>query len=117
MNTTIWVLQGILATVFTGSGLFILFNKEKSTKNLSWLTVFSPGMVAFICLSKVAGAIGLIVPMVTGILPILTPFAALGIALIMALAFAYHIRKKEYKDIPATIIFFTLAIIVAYNRF
>jgi hypothetical protein len=117
MNTTTWILQAILATVFTGSGLFILFNKEKLSSKLSWLKEFSPAVVAFICLSKVVGAIGLILPMLTGILPILTPFAAIGIATIMALAFSYHIRKKEYKDIPATIIFFSIAIFIAINRF
>ena len=54
--------------------------------------------------------------MITGIMPILTPFASIGIAIIMALAFAYHIRRKEYKDIPATIIFFAVALFIAYNR-
>ena len=51
------------------------------------------------------------------ILPILTPLAACGIAIIMTLAMGYHFRKKEYKDIPATIIFLVLSIFVAVNRF
>jgi hypothetical protein len=51
------------------------------------------------------------------ILPILTPIAALGLATIMGLALAYHIRKKEYKDTPATIIFLALSLFVAYHRF
>lgn len=117
METTLWTMQVILATVMTLSGLIILIFKEKLKPRLTWLTEYSPAMVVFICLSKIAGGLGLIVPMKTGILPILTPFAALGIAIIMMLAFAYHIRKKEYKDVPATILFMTVALFIAYHRF
>ena len=116
MNTTLWVMQGILATVFLASGTIILIFKEKLKSKLTWLTEYSPTAVLVICLAKILGAIGLIVPMITGIMPILTPFASIGIAIIMALAFAYHIRRKEYKDIPATIIFFAVALFIAYNR-
>jgi len=117
MNTTIWIIQGILATVFTASGLIILLYKEKLKSKLSWLNEYSSVMVVWICLSKIAGAVGLILPMYCNILPILTPIAAFGIAAIMILALAYHIRKKEYKDAPATILFLVLALFVAYNRF
>jgi len=118
MNTTLWIIQGILATVFTASGLIImLLPKEKLTSKLSWVNEYSNGMRYFICSSKIAGAIGLIVPMHLNILPILTPIVALGIAMIMVLAMAYHVRKKEYKDVPATVLFLALSLFVAYNRF
>ena len=110
-------MQGILATVFLASGTIILIFKEKLKSKLTWLTEYSPTSVLVICLAKIFGAIGLIVPMITGIMTILTPFASIGIAIIMALAFDYHIRRKEYKDIPATIIFLAVALFIAYNRF
>ncbi len=118
MNTTLWIIQGILATVFALSGSIILLApKAKLETKLSWVKKYSDGMRYFICTSKIAGAIGLILPMYLNILPILTPIAAVGIATIMALAMLYHFRHKEYKDVPATIIFFVLSVIVAYNRF
>ncbi|HYG40723.1 MAG TPA: DoxX family protein [Cytophagales bacterium] len=116
METTIWTMQGILAAIFTASGLYILINTEKLKSKLSWLNAYSPTMVAFICIAKIAGAIGLVLPMLTGILPVLTPLASIGIALIMLLALVYHVRKKEYKDMPATIIFFIMAMFVALYR-
>ena len=116
-TTTIWIIQGILATVFTLSGTIIYLFKDKLKSKLTWLTEYSPIMVQFICVSKIIGAMGLILPMYFNILPILTPFAALGLATIMGLALAYHIRKKEYKDVPATIIFLALSLFVAYHRF
>lgn len=117
MNTTLWIIQGLLAVIFAASGTVILLFKEKLSGRLSWLKEYPPSMVTFICLSKIAGAIGLVAPMLTTTLPILTPIAALGIATTMALAFTYHIRKKEYKDMPATILFFALAVFIAFNRF
>ncbi len=115
MTTTI--IEGILATVFTLSGTIIYVFKDKLKTKLSWLTEYSPTMVLFICLAKIIGALGLILPIQFKFFPILTPIAALGLATIMVLAMAYHIRKKEYKDLPATIIFLALSLFVAYNRF
>ncbi len=118
MNTTLWIIQGILATVFFTSGLvIILLPKEKLSKKLSWVKEFPDWLRYFICSSKMIGAIGLFLPVYMNILPILTPLAACGIAIIMTLAMGYHFRKKEYKDIPATIIFLVLSIFVAVNRF
>ena len=117
MNTTSWIIQGILATVFTLSGTIIYLFKDKLKSKLSWLTEYSPNMVLFICVSKIIGAMGLILPMYFNVLPILTPIAALGLASIMMLAMAYHFRKKECKDLPATIIFWALSLFVAYNRY
>lgn len=117
MATTISILQGILAFVFLASGSIILLMKDKLKSRLSWLTHYSPGMVLFICTSKIAGAIGLLIPLVTGRFTFLIPLASLGIATIMALAFAYHIRNKEKKDIPATVLFFLIAMLVAIFKF
>lgn len=117
MNTILWVIQSLLALVFTLSGVIVYINKNKLATKLSWLNEYSSGMVFFICFSKIAGAIGLILPMYFNLFPILTPIAAFGIAIIMILAMRYHIQKKEYKDIPATVIFLLLSLFVIYGRF
>lgn len=118
MNTTLWIAQGIVATALTASGLIIMLVPKKIlASKLSWVTVYSDNMRYFICSSKILGAIGLIVPMYWNILPILTPIAACCIALFMLLAMRYHFTKKEYKDVPATIIFMVLSLFIAYYRF
>lgn len=118
MNTILWSIQGIVATALTVSGVIIMaLPKEKLAKKLSWVNEYSNGMRYFICISKILGAIGLILPVYLNILPILTPIAACFIALIMLLAFRYHIIHKEYRDIPATVIFFILSVFIAYNLF
>lgn len=117
MNTTLWIIQGILAAVFTLSGSVVYLMRDKLKSKMSWLTEYSPSMILMICLSKILGAIGLVLPLYLGIAPILTPLAAVGIAIIMFLAFVYHLQHKEYKDVPATILFFALSVFVAYGRF
>lgn len=47
---------------------------------------FSAGTVKFIGAAELAGALGLIVPAVTGITVVLTPLAATGLAVTMLLA-------------------------------
>jgi hypothetical protein len=118
MNTIIWMIQGLVATALTVSGLVILLlPKEKLIPKLSWVKEYPDGMRYFICVSKIFGAIGLILPMYLNVLPILTPVAACFIALFMILAMRYHLAKKEYKDLPATMVFFVLAIFIASQRF
>ncbi|MDX2174148.1 MAG: DoxX family protein [Bacteroidota bacterium] len=117
MNTTISVIQATLAIVFFASGAIILILKEKLKSKLSWLNFYAPKMVYFICLSKIAGAIGLIIPMLISNTNFLAIISAIGICTIMALAFNYHLKKREYKDMPATILFFILALAVAIYKY
>jgi phosphoglycerol transferase MdoB-like AlkP superfamily enzyme len=116
MNTSISIIQGFLAVVFLLSGIIVYSLKDRLKTKLSWLNQYSQNMVLFICISKITGALGLLLPLYFNMTPILAPIAALGLATIMILATAYHVRKKEYKDLPATILFLVLSLIVAYNR-
>lgn len=114
MKTTI--IEGLLATVFFLSGTIIYLWKDKLKTRLSWLTEYSPRMVMFICFSKILGALGLVIPSILSLNPILVILSAFGLALIMVLALIYHLLKKEYKDIPATILFLGLLLTVLYNH-
>ena len=65
---------------------------------------------------EILGALGVILPRLTRILPVLTPLAAAGLALIMAVAIFLHARRKEYSAIGVTGLLFLLAAFVAYGR-
>lgn len=45
--------------------------------------------------AEVLGAIGLVVPPLVGILPVLSPIAGIALAVLMAGAVATHLRRKE----------------------
>lgn len=119
MNTALWIIQGLLAAMFAMAGTTKLTQpKEKLEKQFPWVNDFSMSTVRFIGLSELLGAIGLIIPWLTGIAPILTPVSALGFCLIMVLATnIVHLKKREYKGIAINIFLFLLAAFVAYGRF
>lgn len=119
MNTILWIIQGLLATMFTIAGVMKLTQaKEKLSKQLPWVNDFPISTVRLIGLSELLGSIGLIVPLLAGIVPILTPIAAIGICLIMVLATTtVHLKKKEYKSIVFNTVLFLLAAFIAYGRF
>lgn len=118
MNTTLWFIQVLLAAMFLMAGIMkTTQSKGKLLKLFPWVNDFSVSTVRFIGLSELLGGIGLIIPWLTGIVPILTPISALGICLIMVLATnIVHLKKSEYKEVAINIFIFLLAAFVAYGR-
>lgn len=84
---------------------------------LNWTERFPVSTIRIIGLSELLGAIGLILPLALDFLPILTPVAAVGLAIIMILAAIHHLKHKESKAIVFNAVLFLLAFFVAYGRF
>jgi uncharacterized membrane protein YphA (DoxX/SURF4 family) len=118
MGIALWVIQGLLAVAFLGAGASKLSQpKEKLLKNMAWVEDFSQPAVRLIGAAEVLGAIGVVVPALTGILPWLTPLAAVGLVLLMVGAALTHLRRKEYGNIAINAVLLVLAAVVAYGRF
>jgi len=75
------------------------------------------GLVRFIGAAELAGALGLILPAATRILPVLTPLAASGLLLIMVLAAGFHISRGEISNLPVNAVLGSLAAFIAWGRF
>ncbi len=117
-STALWVVQILLALVFTASGVMkIVTSREQLGKHMTWANDVSAGTIKLIGGLEVLGAIGLILPALTGILTILTPLAAVGLALTMIGAALTHIRYKEYGGTAPSIVLLMLTLFVAYGRF
>jgi uncharacterized membrane protein YphA (DoxX/SURF4 family) len=118
MGIALWVVQVLLAGAFLVSGATKLSQpKEKLLKNWAWVEDSSQGSVRIICALEVLGAIGIVVPALTGIVPSLTPLAALGLVLTMIGAALTHLRRSEYSVITVPAVLLILAAFVAYGRF
>ena len=118
MNIALWIVQSVLALMFLMAGIMKATTpKEKLALKMPWANDYPDGMVKFIGISQFTAAIGLILPWLTGIVPILTPLAATGLCVIMLLAAAYHFRKGQYKEIGINLFLFLMAAFVAYGRF
>ena len=117
MNIALWIAQVLLAVMFGMAGVMKTFQTAKTKEQMSWAKNRSDGFVRFVGISEVLGAIGLILPLVTGILTWLTPLAAIGLALIQLLAiFTEHLPKKEFNVIPVNILLIALALFVVIGR-
>jgi uncharacterized membrane protein YphA (DoxX/SURF4 family) len=118
MGIALWVVQVLLAAAFVVSGATKLSQpKEKLLKNMAWVEDFSQPTVRIIGALEVLGAIGIVVPALTGIVPSLTPLAALGLVLTMIGAALTHLRRSEYSVITVPAVLLILAAFVAYGRF
>ena len=118
MNTALWVVQIILAAIFLISGLVkVTQPRERLVTQMGWVDDYSDGNLRLIGTLEILGAIGLVVPAMTGILPILTPLAALGLAATMVGAVIIHWRRSEYGNIIGNILLLGLALFVTFGRF
>ena len=83
--------------------------KQKLFKAFPWTRDFKPATIKFIGFLEFSASLGLVGPMIIGFGDRLTPYAALGICLIMALAGIYHSRKKEFGSLAINAIVLCLA--------
>ena len=92
--------------------------KEKvAATGIACVEDFSPGMVKTIVALEVLGALGMLLPAALGIIPVLVPIAAVGLAALMIGAAITHARRKERQMLPVNLILFALAVVVAVARF
>ena len=96
MNIVAWVLQIVLAVLFLGAGGTKLTQpKEKLQPKMGWVEPVEPRNVKLLAAAEILGALGLVLPWATGIAKVLTPLAAVGLAIVMAGAVIVHVRRKE----------------------
>ena len=114
LNLVLWSVQGFLALFFLAVGAPKLIGR-----GLERWTGFSDlprAQVVFTGIMEVLGAAGLILPMATGILPWLTPLAAVGLAIIVLMASGFHQRANERLAALETGLWASIAAVVAIGR-
>ena len=117
MNIALWIAQIFFGLSFSMIGVMKTFMTAKAKETLPWTKDRSDAFVRFVGISELLGGLGMILPMLTGILPWLTPLAAVGLATIQLLAiFTEHLPKKEYYVIPMNIVFLALAVFIVWGR-
>lgn len=119
MNLVLWIIAIALALAFLAAGLMKLTRSREqlAASGMGYVEDFSSGAVKAIGAAEVLAAIGLILPGLTGIAPILVPLAATGLVLLMIGAIITHIRRKEAPMALVNVVLLVLAAIVAWGRF
>lgn len=119
MNVVLWIIAGLLALVFLGSGVIKLTQPTErlAASGMGWTEDFSAGMVKTIGALELLAAIGLILPAALDIVPVLVPLAAIGLVAIMIGAAITHARRKETPMVVVNVLLLALAAVVAWGRF
>lgn len=119
MNIALWAVQALLAVAFLGAGTVKVSQPlEKLKTMMKWVSHTTPGVVRLVGSLEILGALGLILPAITGIVPWLTPIAAAGLALTMLVAIIVHIRLHAPGTIaPVILLLLSLVIIIGRLSF
>ncbi|MBL7827426.1 MAG: DoxX family protein [Saprospiraceae bacterium] len=116
METTIWILKGLLATLFTLIGMSKIFlPKAKLLNNgMQSLVNLEPNQIKGIGILEVLGAMGLILPGLVNIYPLLSGIAALCLGLTMVVAARMHQQLKL--PVAPNLVILAICLFVAYHE-
>jgi len=114
METTIWILKGVIALLFTFTGVNKIFLPKTKLldKGMKGLEDLDEKQIKLAGLLEVAGAFGLILPTLLNIYPILSAISALCLGLTMIVA--GWINYKLKLSILPNIVIFIICIFIAY---
>lgn len=118
MNAIIWIVQILLALAFIGAGIMKVTQPiDKLGERMKWVYDIQPSsLVRVIGALEILGALGIILPALTGILPWLTPIAAGGLVLTMVGAFLLSVTHGRYGEAAANLVLLALAAFIIYGR-
>lgn len=118
MDIALWIVAGVTAVAFLMAGAMkVMQGKKVIDKGMAWAKHYSDAAIRGIGAAEVAGALGLILPAVTGIATWLVPAAAIGLVILMVGAVRRHfIIGEGVKGALPALVLGTLALIVAVGR-
>ncbi|WP_328943207.1 DoxX family protein [Streptomyces sp. NBC_00250] len=121
MNIALWIVTGLLALAYlAGGGYKLVTPKTKiaaAGPSGQWVEDFSAGGVKAIGALEALAAVGLILPAVLGIAPVLVPLAAVGLLLVMLGAVIVRLRRRELKLVGVDLAYIVLIGFVVWGRF
>ena len=120
MDTIVWIAQGLLAVAMLGAGATKLSQTKEqlvASGNMDWTEDFAEPQIKGIGTLEVLAALGLILPALLDIAPVLVGVAAVGVVLLMLGAAATHLRRGEGQMVPVNLVIAAIAVFVAIMRF
>ncbi|WP_193103949.1 DoxX family protein [Brachybacterium sp. FME24] len=119
MNMFLWILAFLLAAVFIGSGVAKLITpREQQIDRTPYAEDFPHSVILGIGVLEIFGAIGLILPALTGVATVLVALAAAGLAITMVFAALVHVRRGDgFKAALPSILLAIGSVFIAWSRF
>ena len=119
MNLTLWIAAGLLALVALVGGITKTFvPKEKLAEHHGgeWTANAGVGFVKTLGVLELLAAVGLILPAVLDIAPVMVPVTAVCWALLMVGAMIVHGRLGQFTFVMLNSVYLALAAFVAWGR-
>ena len=113
MNVALWIVQGLLAALFLLAGGAKLVMSADQMAGPVALPVW---FLRFIGVAEVVGALGLVLPGLLRVRPVLTPLAAAGLVIIMIGATVVTLVGGMVAVAMMNVVVALLAAFVAYGR-
>ena len=100
-EVALWSAQILLALLFGAAGVMKTFMAPEALvpMGLNFATEIPLWLLRFIGVCEMAGAVAIILPAATRIMPIFTSLAALGFVMIQVLAIGFHLMRGEIVDV------------------
>lgn len=114
LNILLWVLQIVLAAMFLFHGYIMVFPPKELLEIMN--SQFSTWFRLFVGIAESLGALGLLLPGITRILPWSTPLAGIGLMIVAISASSLHFSRSETGSAITTLVLFVLLAFVSYMR-
>jgi hypothetical protein len=118
MNTILWIAQIILAIKFLSAAFSHAFQQDKASMRYAIQKVGSSAkpILSLFAVLMLIGAVGIILPAISGSIAWLAPVSAAGLAVMNIVSILLHQKFRE-KPLPFVgIILFVISAFVAYGR-
>ena len=120
MNLTFWIAAALLAAVALMGGItktFVPKQKLAEHQGGQWTADVSVGFVKTLGVLEILAAIGLILPAVVDIAPVMVPITAVCWVLLMVGAMITHGRLGQPRLVILNVAYLVLAAFIAWGRF
>ncbi|OIJ26761.1 DoxX family protein [Nocardioides luteus] len=120
MNIILWITAGLLALVALAGGItktFVPLDKLAQHDGAAWTRGANPAFVRTLGILEILAAIGLILPAVLDIAPVMVPVTAACWIALMIGAMITHGRLGQAKLVLVNVVYLALATFIVVGRF
>ncbi|RII13456.1 hypothetical protein DSC45_24190 [Streptomyces sp. YIM 130001] len=120
MNLTLWIGTGVLAFIALAGGVskaFLPKEKLSAHEGGRWTRETSPLFIRVLGVLEILAAVGLVLPAVLDVAPVMVPVTAVCWVLLMLGAIVTHGKLGQSKLVALTSVYLLIAVFVAWGRF
>ncbi len=120
MDLALWITAGLLALVALAGGItktFVPKEKLAHHEGAAWTRGVSQTFVRSLGVLELLAAVGLILPAVVDVAPVMVPVTAVCWVALMIGAMITHGRLGQLKLVMVNVVYVALAVFIAVGRF